>query len=169
MTKMEAAMEQLELDMLGVYAYADSSHARERELWRGFLSYALPVVMASSSESIDKCLSESIVYSVDELTARGGNGGDSHESMRCISALLAKELGVSPEFALASFFEGELPTKLYKIKIKPQKKGAKSKEEDNVIASWLAHLAKLQSDNKFLNQVEKWRSWLHPTQKNKAG
>ena len=115
-------MEQLELDMLGVYAYADSSHARERELWRGFLSYALPVVMASNSEIIDRCISESIVYTVDELTARGGNGGDSHESMRCISSLLAKELGVSPEFALASFFEGKLPTKLYKIKVNPKKK-----------------------------------------------
>lgn len=167
-------MEKLELDMLGIYAYADAAHARERELWRGFLSYALPVVMASSSEAIERCLMESIVYQVEELTARGGVDVGAHESMRCISALLAKEIGVAPEFALASFFEGDLPTKLYQIKKNPIKKRAKAKakskakEEDAVIASWLAHLAKIQGDNRFLNQVEKWKTWLYSTQQSRA-
>ncbi|MES2614986.1 MAG: hypothetical protein V4591_06195 [Bdellovibrionota bacterium] len=164
-------MEKLELDMLGVYAYADASHARERELWRGFLSYALPAVMAYSAEAIDRCLSESIVYKVAELTAQGGSDVDTRDSMRCISALLAKEIGVSPEFALASFFEGEVPTKLYKIKSQVKIKGKKAKEsksEDAIIASWLAHLSRLQSDNKFLNQVERWKTWLYPVQKNRA-
>lgn len=161
-------MEQLELDMLGVVAYADSAHARERELWRGFLSYALPVVMSSSSEMIDQCLTESIVYQVEELTASGGVG-DTRSSMRCISTMLAKEIGVSPEFALASFFEGDVPTKFYKIKpSKNRKKGLKPKQEDAVIATWLAHLARIQGDNKFLNQVERWKSWLHPDHKNMA-
>ncbi len=163
-------MEQFELDMLGVYAYADSAHARERELWRGFLSYALPVVMSSSSEAIDKCLTESIVYHVDELTVRGGDEVDTHESMRCISAQLAKEIGVPPEFAVACFFEGELPTKLYKIKSRSHKhkKGLKAREEDHVISGWLEHLSALQSDNRFLNKVEKWKTWLYTTQKIKA-
>jgi hypothetical protein len=161
-------MEQLDIDMLGVYAYADSAHARERELWRGFLSYALPVVMSSNSDFIDKCLSESIVYHLEELTAKGGVGVDSHESMRCISALLAKEIGVSPEFALASFFEGEVPTKLHKMKLSHKKKSTKVKEEDQVIAMWLAHLGQIQGDSKFINQVERWKSWLYPIQKNKA-
>lgn len=162
-------MEQLDLDMLGVYAYTDSSHARERELWRGFLSYALPVVMSTNSSFIDSCLTESIVYHLDELTARGGHDVDYHESMRCISVMLAKEIGESPEFGLASFFEGELPTKLYQIEKKPKKKGKKGKQEDQVIAHWLSHLARIQKDNKFLTQVEKWKTWLTPWQPEKVG
>ena len=162
-------MEELDLDKISIFAYADASHARERELWRGFLSYALPVVMSANSAFIDRCLSESIVYQVDELTARGGDDVDYHESMRCISVLLAKEIGVSPEFGLASFFEGELPTKLYKIKGKPTKRGANAKKEDHVISVWLAHLSKIQADNQFLNKVERWKTWLTPWQKDRAG
>jgi hypothetical protein len=155
-------MEQLELDVLGVYAYADSAHARERELWRGFLSYALPIVMASNPESMSRCLAESIVYHFDDLTASEGTTMDAHEAVRCISTQLAKEIGVPPELALASFFEGQLPSKLYKTKLLSSKKRTREKNENSVISSWFSHLVRLQSDNRFLNKVENWKSWLGP-------
>jgi hypothetical protein len=153
-------MEKLDIDTLGLYAYADAANARERELWRGFLSYALPVVMSMSPKAIDQCLSEAVVYHMEELTARGDASAPPTESIRCISIILAKEIGVSPEFALAAFFEGELPTKLFRMKVQSKKKSAKLKAEDNVIANWLLQVSKLQTDNKFLNQVEKWKIWL---------
>lgn len=153
-------MEQLDLDLTGVSAYSDSSHARDRELWRGFLSYALPVVMSFESENLEKYLADAVVYSFEELTARGSNNATRPEIIRCISTLLAKEIGVPPEFALASFYEGEVPTKLYKIKYTPVKKSAKIHNEDKMIGAWLADLAKVQEDKKFIKTVEKWRNWL---------
>ena len=153
-------MEKLDLDLTGVSAYSDSSHARDRELWRGFLSYALPVVMAHDVENLEKYLAEAVVYSFDELTAKGSENASQAEVIRCISTLLAKEIGVPPEFALASFYEGEVPTKLYKIKYKPLKKSVKVHQEDKMIGGWLADLAKVQEDKKFIKTVETWKKWL---------
>ena len=155
-------METLEIDLLGIYAYADSSLARERDLWRGFLSYSLPIILAFPGHYVDKIISESIVYHLDELVAKGGVDAGIHNSVRCVSTILAKEIGVSTEFALAAFFEGELPTKMIKIKSTPKKKGAKAKEEDTTIAAWLSQLGKIQGDNKFINKVEQWKDWLKP-------
>ncbi|BBH53407.1 hypothetical protein [Fluviispira sanaruensis] len=154
-------MDKNDLDMLSISAYADSSHARDRELWRGFLSYALPVVMAYDPSKIDKNLAEAVVYSLHELTVKTGKSSSKAELLRSISILLAKEIGVSQEFALASFFEGEMPaTRLYKINYRPMKKSAKVHQEDALIGGWLADLAKVQSDKKFLKTVEKWRKWM---------
>ena len=83
--------------------------------------------------------------------------------------MLAKEIGVPPEFALASFYEGGVPTKLYKIKYKPIKKSVKVHNEDKMIGGWLADLAKIQEDKKFIKAVEKWRSWLIENSFSKTG
>lgn len=153
-------MEQLDLDLTGVSAYSDSSHARDRELWRGFLSYALPLIMAFDTEYLEKYLADAVVDSFEELTAKGGRSATQPEVLRCISTLLAKEIGVPPEFALASFYEGEVPTKLYKIKYRPIKKSLKIHQEDKMIGGWLSDLAKVQGDKRFIKTVEKWRVWL---------
>ncbi|APJ03981.1 hypothetical protein [Silvanigrella aquatica] len=162
-------MEQLDLDLTGVSAYADSSYVRDRELWRGFLSYALPVVMAFDAENLEQDIADSVVYSFEELTAKGGKRISQYENLRCISTMLAREIGVPPEFALASFFEGEVPTKLYKIKYKPVKRAVKSSHEDKMIGGWLADLAKVQDDKKFIKAVEKWKSWLSDKPLSKVG
>ncbi len=162
-------MEKMELDTMSIYAYCDTSHSRDRELWRGFLSYALPVVMSVSSTQIERCLAESVVYHLHELTARGGDDTDVHEAMRCISVLLAKEIGVEAEFAAASFFEGEVPTKLHTPAYKAFKKKKKGKTEDDLISAWLKRLAQIQSENSFVNKVEKWKGWLVPLENNKVG
>jgi hypothetical protein len=162
-------MEQLDLDLTGVSAYSDSSHARDRELWRGFLSYALPVVMAFDTESLEKNLADAVVYSFEELTAKGDKDASQPEILRCISTLLAKEIGVPPEFALASFYEGEVPTKLYKIKYKPIRKSSKVHQEDKMIGGWLSDLARVQEDKRFIKTVEKWRTWLSEKPFSKTG
>ncbi len=153
-------MEKLDLDLTSISAYSDASHARDRELWRGFLSYALPVVMAYEAENLEQQLADAVVYSFDELTAKANDSASSGEVIRCISTLLAKEIGVPPEFALASFYEGAVPTKLYKVKYKSLKKSAKVHQEDKMIGNWLADLAKVQEDKKFIKTVENWKKWL---------
>lgn len=153
-------MEQLDLDLTSISAYADSSHSRDRELWRGFLSYVLPLVMSYDSGSLEQDLADAVVYSFEELTAIGGRDATQYENLRCISALLAKEIGVPPEFALASFYEGEIPTKLYKMKYKSVKKNTKINNEDKMIGGWLSDLAKIQEDKKFVKLVEQWKAWL---------
>lgn len=153
-------MEQINLDMVSVYAYADASHARERELWRGFLSYALPVVMSFNVEEFDKFLFEAVVDSLEDLKPHSGNQIDILQSIRCISVLLAKEINVSPEFAFAAFYDGNTTTRTYQVKSSPTKKSMKIHEEDALIGGWLSTLSQMQEEEKFKGTVEKWKSWL---------
>lgn len=150
------------LDMTGVYAYTDSSYARDRELWRGFLSYVLPTVIQYTSENIDHEISGAVVYSTDELTIKipQTSGFEHGQAIRLISTFIAKEIGVPPEFALASFYEGKLPTKLYSFKPTPIKKKRQAQKEDKLIAGWLVNFAKVQTDKSFLNKTEKWMTWI---------
>lgn len=153
-------MEELDIDLTSVSAYSDASHARDRELWRGFLSYALPVIMANEVENLDQQLADAVVYSFEELTTFSPKMDVKGGAIRSISTLLAKEIGVAPEFALAAFFEGGVPTKLYKVKQTSLKKNMKVQQEDKMIGTWLADLAKVQEDKKFIKNVETWKKWL---------
>lgn len=153
-------MEKMDMDKLALYAYADSSHERERELWRGFLSYSIPVMMSFNVEEFDKLLFGAVVDSLDDLSLHCGDDVGVLDSMRCISVLLAKEIGVPPEFALAAFFDGELPTRTYQTNTKGVKKSLKAHEEDAIIGQWLASLSQIQDDEKFQKTVEKWKSWI---------
>lgn len=154
-------MEESNYDIMTVSAYSDSSYARDRELWRGFLGYTLPIVMSMDVGEVEKYLGGAIVYSLSELTASGGANTPVSDNIRSISIQLAKEIGLPPEFGLASFFEGKVPTRLYRMKSKPYitNKSKKEKKEDNMIAEWLSALAKIQGDKKFLRTVERWKSW----------
>lgn len=157
-------MEQPELDMVGVYAYADHAHARDRELWRGFLSCALPLIIAKSNDDTDKIISAAMVSELTELTLKGGSEADVGERVRYISAMLAKEIGVSSEFALASFFDGEAPTKLHKVNLRRRGKRVQEHDENTMIALWLEHLGRMQNDKKFARTIENWKSWFQNPQ-----
>jgi hypothetical protein len=161
-------MEDLELDMTGVYAYADTSHARDRELWRGFLSYVLPSIIPCDPEILEKNLAQAVVYSFAELSIgvhktknkeKSGTQGQG-DVLRRISAMLAKEIGISAEFALASFYEGKVPTKLYRLKQRPLKKSSKVHKEDAMIARWLSSFSRVQADKKFIKLTQKWHQWM---------
>lgn len=155
-------MEQIDLDMVSVYAYADAAHARERELWRGFLSYAIPVIMSFNVEEFDKFLFEAVVDSLEDLKPQNGGRMDLLQSIRCISVLLAREINVSPEFAFAAFYDGNTVTRTYQVKGKSGKKTLKPHEEDALIGQWLSNLAGMQDDERFKGTVEKWKNWLIP-------
>lgn len=157
-------MDQPELDMVGVYAYADHAHARDRELWRGFLSCALPLIIAKSNDDTDKIISAAMVTELNGLTLKGGQEADVGERVRYISAMLAKEIGVSSEFALASFFDGDAPTKLHKINFYKRKKRTEEHAENHMIALWLDHLGRMQGDKKFARTMENWKSWFQNSQ-----
>jgi len=157
-------MEAINLDMVTVYAYADSAHARERELWRGFLSYALPVVMSFHVDEFDSILFESVVNSLEDLKPHEEDQMDIFQSIRCISVLLAKEINVTPEFAFAAFYDGQTPSRTYQVKKgrSVSGKAMKPQEEDELIGQWLSSLAHRQDDEAFKNTVNKWKSWFVP-------
>lgn len=152
-------MEFITFDSLSVCAYADAAHTREKELWRGFLSYSLPSLLALESSLIDEILSKSIVYNLDDLKVSAGQRPEETESFRAISGLLAQHIGLSIEFGIAAFLDGHMPTKLHKLNTKNSSR-KKIKKEDNLIARWLLNLSKVSQDRRFLNACEQWRSWL---------
>jgi hypothetical protein len=113
-------------------------------------------------EVVDQFLAQSVVSEFEKLTACGGVESGVQNSIRCISVLLAKEIGVEGEFALAAFFDGNLPTKVHPISrfhIKNKTK-KRIKKEDDLISNWLIRLASIQSSNRFLNELERWKSWI---------
>lgn len=169
------------LDVTGVYAYADSSYERDRELWRGFLSCVLPIILPHSSDTIDQIIIESLAESVEDLSSRGLTAGTTGtkkldpvvkprddtgqgHAIRGISVHIAKAIGVPPEFALASFYNseysGEMSTKLHKIHHKSFKKQILILKEENMINDWLANFDKIRTDKQFLDIVEAWKGRL---------
>ena len=159
-------MEKIDLDKIGVYAFADKSHARDRELWRGFLCYALPTLFGKTMDDIEVMIAKAIVHQLEELTEKKPNENEDYY-LRVISMKLAKEIGVSPEFGLSAFFEGDLPTKTFAVKLTSPKYKRKSKKknfnhEDAMIGTWLSHLAQIQSDARFMQKAEEWRGYLFP-------
>ncbi len=152
-------MDIVTLDLMGVYAYSDSSHARERELWRGFLSYALAHSLDLSVTLLDKLLAEAVVVEFNKLTVRGGGSSGIHESLRCISAMVAHEIGVSSEFAVASFYEGAPPTKLHRL---PRKRSSSApRKADVILRKWLVDFSKIQNNSSFLQHAELWKTWFN--------
>ncbi|MBX9703255.1 MAG: hypothetical protein K2X39_03795 [Silvanigrellaceae bacterium] len=152
----------MDYDLMMLYLYADSSYLRPRELWRGFLGYSLPILLSAEEAMIEKHLSQSVVYNLVELTAKSGENANKKEVIRFTSMALAKEVGEHQEFGLASFFEGNLPTKFYKTKpsLFFNRKKKNDIQEDNIVAKWLQHLSKIQENPEFIRKTEEWSLWL---------
>lgn len=152
------------LDLTYLYAYIDQAHARDRELWRGFLSCVLPTVLSCDNTVIEQIISDSLTDSIDDLTninlSQIENG-----SIRHISAYIAKAIGIHQEFALASFYDcdyvGNMPTKVYKFNYKPSKKQVYLLQEEHMIADWLKSFEKLQTDKEFLHILESLKEHLY--------
>ena len=152
------------VDLTGVYAYADSSHARDRELWRGFLGCILPVILPNHTDIIDEMISNSLVDSIEDLVIKRDFLTQERHAIHIISTHIAKAIGVPPEFALASFYNceygGKMPTKLYKFHYKPVKKKTLLLQEDNLIGKWLVNFEKMRTDKQFLDFIEIWKGQL---------
>ncbi len=153
-----------QIDMTSLYAYADPSHARDRELWRGFLGSVLPVLMPQHAENIDDFILSSLVERVEDLVLKGDFSKAKLPVMRKISAHIAESIGVSAEFALAAFYDSEedvnLPTKLYKFHNFPVKKHIKDTQEENMIGVWLERFHQVSNEKSFLTDVDTWKDLL---------
>lgn len=154
----------IKIDLTSVYAYADPAHARDRELWRGFLGSVLPLLLPQHAESIDDFIMDSLTESIEDLVIEEHFDDNGLHAMRLISAHIAESIGVSLEFALASFYDSEydinLPTKLYKFHYIPVKKHIKETQEENMINTWLMRFHKVCNEKSFLGYIEMWKDWL---------
>lgn len=149
-------------DLLGIYAYADTSHARDRVLWRGFLSSVLSFIFPQHIDNIDIFITNSLTQDIDELVKHAIEGSD--HAMRTISTNIAESIGVPFEFALASFYDEEcdinLSTKLYKFNYIPVKKHTKESQEESMISEWLTRFNEVCNEKKFIVYIEMWKDLL---------
>lgn len=158
-------MDKIELDHISLYAFADQSHARDRELWRGFLCYALPTLFGKTMDDMEELISRAVVSQLEELTNKKKSSKEDFY-LRVVSTQLAKELGIAPEFGMSAFFDGDTPTKTHVVKlvsgpIKSRKSKKKPQNnEDAMIGTWLSHLTKIQNEDYFLRKVAEWHSIL---------
>lgn len=153
-----------DLDLTGLYAYMDVSHARDRELWRGFLSCVLPSILPYHSDVIDNFLTDALVESAEDLAISGNFSQTQNHAVRTISAHIAQAIGVPTEFALASFYNcdyaGFMPTKLYQFHYKQPKKQTLLLQEENMVQNWLANFEYIRSDKQFLDFIETMKGQL---------
>jgi len=152
------------IDITRVYAYLDASHARDRQLWRGFLSCVLPHILPQHSENIDKFIIDSLVDEAEELIENKANLTQINRAVHTISTFIARSIDVSEELALAAFYDNEynvnMPTKLYKFHHIPVKQHTKIAQEENMVEMWIQRFHQVCHKRKFISYVEIWKDWL---------
>lgn len=143
-----------QLDLMTLYAYADRSHAGERESWREFLSYLVPVLFQMDGAEIAQLLDEAMTDSTDELSSNFESSSPK-DIMREISGEIAEALNLQREFGLAAFLEGEHhPSRVYPLKKK------KSKKENEETSRWMMDFSRIQTDPDFEGRLAELKNRL---------
>ena len=145
----------MNLDLLTLYAYSDRVHAKDRELWRGFLSFLLPVLLEIESAEIDRLVEAALSRSAEDVLAQLSEPSTPQSVLRVISAQLAQTLDLPAEMGIACFLEINVPTRAHLVK----PSSLKIKDE-TVVARWLNRFTKAQHHEEFAEMVALWKEQL---------
>ena len=145
------------IDLVSISAYSDKHYRYDRELWRSFLGYTTPKILPLKQIAFETAVKSAVVDQLAALVSKNKNTFSLNEKIRSLSISLAEEISSNPNFGLASFFEGKLCTKHYKV-LKP-KKISRAMREDFMLATWLSEFHTLKKEKKFLKKVALWKTW----------
>ena len=149
----------MNVDSLTLYAYADKSQSRERELWKRFLKLLLPVLLEADAGEVAEVFDEAVVDSVDAilepLSGETASLQSAGELVRVISGTLALALGLPAEFGLSAFLESNLPTRIHAARA-----SAVRVTDQELITRWLGRFSRIQSDDDFLEMAADWKDRL---------
>lgn len=150
----------MHVDSLTLYAYADKSQSRERELWKRFLKLLLPVLLEADAdevaEAFDDALVDSVEAIVEPLSGKVQTLQTAGELVRVISGTLALTLGLPAEFGLAAFLESNPPTRIHAARA-----AALRITDEELITRWLGRFSRIQNDDDFLEMAADWKERLH--------
>jgi hypothetical protein len=150
----------MKVDSLTLYAYADKSQLRERELWKRFLRLLLPVLLEVDSDEIAEIFDDATLDSAELVVESAMNLNGAPQLVRVISGTLALALGLPAEFGLAAFLESNLPTRIHA----PRTKLLRLTDQE-LISRWLGRFTRIQSDDDFLRVASDWKERLHALQR----
>jgi hypothetical protein len=149
----------MNVDSLTLYAYADKSQSRERELWKRFLKLLLPVLLEADADEVAEVFDEAVVDSVDAimepLSGKTASLQTAGELVRVISGTLALALGLPAEFGLSAFLESNPPTRIHAARA-----SAVRVTDQELITRWLGRFSRIQSDDDFLEMAADWKDRL---------
>lgn len=139
-------------DLLTVYAHADKAHARDRELWRDFMGFLVPLLFEVEAASVERAIEHAVCRSPEEVLAHLDEPQTHMEVLRAVSVDLAYALHLPPEFGVAAFAECNVPTRVHLLKI-----GQGKSTDQAIINKWLKRFSKIQQDNEFAERMSEWK------------
>ena len=142
----------MNVDSLTLYAYADKSQARERELWKRFLQLLLPVLLEVDANEMAEIFDEAGVDSAEDIIETATSLSDAPRLVRVVSGALALALGLPAEFGLAAFLDSNPPTRIHA----PRAKLLRLTDEE-LMTRWLARFTRIQDDDEFLQMAADWK------------
>ena len=145
------------IDLISVSAYTDKHYRQDRELWRSFLGYTAPKILPLKQIDFENAVNSAIVDDLDILFVKNDNPTSLNEKIQSLSMSLAHDISSNPNFGLASFFEGKLCTRHYRVL--KRKKISPALREDLLLATWLGEFNALKKEKKFLRKVALWKTW----------
>jgi hypothetical protein len=142
----------MRVDMLTLYAFSDKTHAKQRELWRGFLALVMPVLLECEAAEFERLVETAHCRSIEELLQALELPKSPSELVWVISGQFSDALGFEPEFGLSAFLDVSLPTRVHTVP-----RGQTANRENVVVGLWLKAFRDIQQRPDFLEITQEWR------------
>lgn len=143
----------MRVDLLTLYAFSDKVHAKQRELWRGFLALVMPVLLECEAAEFERVLESAQCRSVDTLLQALDAPENASQLVWSMSGTFAELLGFEAEMGLSAFLDVNLPTRVHSIGT-----GSSAAMSDEVVISnWLKAFRDIQQRPEFLEITGEWK------------
>jgi len=140
------------VDLLTLYAFSDKTHAKQRELWRGFLALVMPILLECEAADFERILESAQCRSIESMLEHVEAPETPAHLVWSISGTFAELLGFESEFGLAAFLDVNLPTRVHSVG-----SGLSSTRDDVVVTHWLKSFRDIQQRPEFLEITNEWK------------
>lgn len=142
----------MRVDLLTLYAFSDKTHAKQRELWRGFLALVMPILLECEASEFERILESAQCRSVESMLEQVDAPETPAQLVWSISGTFAELLCFEAEFGLAAFLDVNLPTRVHSVG-----GGVASTRDDAVVTHWLKSFRDIQQRPEFLEITSEWK------------
>ncbi len=143
----------MRVDLLTLYAFSDKTHAKQRELWRGFLALVMPILLECDASEFERILESAQCKSVETMLNAIENPQSAEQLVWSISATFSEALGFESELGLSAFLDVELPTKVHSV----GGGSHASSKDDAIVTHWLKSFRAIQQRPEFLEITTEWK------------
>jgi hypothetical protein len=142
----------MRVDLLTLYAFSDKAHAKQRELWRGFLALVLPVLIELDPSEFERLLENAQCRSMEQMLKAVDEPEDLSQLVWSISGQFSEILGFEAELGLAAFLDVSLPTRVHSIGLSQA-----SSKDNALVTGWLKAFREIQQRPEFLEITQEWK------------